>query len=378
MNIAEILNDYPHCRLCTEQDNDIIVEFLRSQSMNLGLFNIRYERGPDFFSFNKALGDSSFTVMMFEKNSNDIVGIGCISKKLCFIGGEVKSYYYNSDLRVKKGLAPRFKDEWRLCHASIIEKLNEEVKEENLEGSYPKFCAILDQNQKAISSLTKKHDDLIFHPVKKYYSINILGSFLNLHKIFLSRYSVESCHKTSSDLSNFYREEGEKRYLAEVGPLFQGHNLIVRDETGKVVAITTLKAQEHRKLIVTQVTNIFKAINFLLPILGLKPILVEEPLSFLYLDNLIFKENLSCEVKRHILESILYHIFGNCLNTNYHFVSVPSFPEEELERHLKTKGFIYQKVPGTLYQMIHKKNVVNEKRYSFDLFQLPLLNLSEL
>ena len=70
MKISDILKPYKYFFLANKDDNEEILKFFNSITMDTKSFSLRYDRGSDFFKFSAEQSNDSFTFIMKDEKGN--------------------------------------------------------------------------------------------------------------------------------------------------------------------------------------------------------------------------------------------------------------------------------------------------------------------
>lgn len=389
-NYQSTLEKYKFIRLASSKDNNEILEFLKSIPMESGEISLRYERAPDFFSLLKEQGESSAVFVFLEKDGS-IGGLSALSIRACWLEGRPSKVAYLSDLRVSPTLNKRARVEWRKCYAEILKNFREI---EELEGVDSFYSSILDDNEDAIRSFTRDKSDIVYKPMRKYDSINILGRIPLLStssKQFKSRLAINSDKKRilkfladtnkekvfgqffTSTLDNT-ENEWSRRFKTWNNIKIEDFILVEKD--GDIVSLCLPWSNgESRRLMVDKANFGLRLLGKAVSILRQKPIGVGHELKVLYLTHLEFSSTLTPSESAECLSEIIDRVYNDKSDSESHIISYLNFEGNELDTSVKGGRFVVQKTPATIYQVMHRDelpNIINiDKRESIG-FELGL------
>lgn len=324
MNITTFLESYPHIRLATEADNQMILDFYHEAKMESDQSKIIYKRGDDFFAFLKERSSHSLTFLLIDQNQK-IWGIGVASFRIGFVSGQKTTVGYLGDLRVK--LNRKLIREWRNMYAEFI-KLSPQMPETN-------FCqhfqtVLIDGNKSSKNNLAEtKIPHLHYELLAPYSMINIYGC---IHFPFpfpfpFQRKEFQIKKANSEDLPAIIElfSGDNNRLFAHEWNLeldhrlkhwsdFNIHHFLLIYKQGQLVASTCYwNAKKNKQIIISQIPKHLKFLSpilSLLPFIKLKPLPVEnEPLDILYLNRFAFSPGLTHKDKKVLLSTTIKYLF---------------------------------------------------------------------
>ena len=154
MKLNDILAPYKYFSRSTPEDNQGILDFFNSITMDTKTFSLRYDRGNDFFLFAKEQSDKNFIFVMRDEKGK-ILGTAAIATIPHYVNGKLELLGYLGDLRISPLLSPKIRINWKKCYSDIIVNFS---KIEEFQGIKYLYSAILDENQNAMRSLLKNNE----------------------------------------------------------------------------------------------------------------------------------------------------------------------------------------------------------------------------
>lgn len=368
-NLNTLLAPYKNFSLSTPDDNQGILDFFKTITMDTKAFSLRYDRGTDFFEFSKEQSENAYTFVI--KDEKGIVR-GCASIALIphLINGKKEICAYLGDLRISPLLSAKIRILWKKCYGEIIENFNQL---EEFQGVNFLYSAILDENQNAMRSLLKNNDQLFYHELTTYQSINIFAPKL-FSKSSSSQFLIEAC--TQSEIRSFLSERssgsGMHNYVLdndeandELQRRFNSWNsfsadsfLTVKNQSGKIVATTAPWSCQSKKLVIEKMSTSLKLLGVLLPFLKIPKIKEAEPIKILYLTHLTFAKGLTKKDREEILKLMITKLLKS-KNRNFHLISFFTFPNWELG----PLPFYSQNTKAKFYQVMSKAQFQNNEHF---------------
>jgi len=374
ITLQDILKNYPHLHIANQSDNQAILQLIHNISMETKDFPIFYSRGDNFFSL-LACGYDSYFVMVIKDDQGEIVGVGSICLSKLYINGALETVAYLMDARTKKHLPGMLRQEWKLFFSEMIERSHEVV---DLGFAKYFYCAIIATNQLAINSFLKKERDFLYHELAGYNAINILGrNPLRLGKKKIGSGNIKISFADNNDqqeLCGFLDKENKLRPFGRCYDLtvpnnclnkrLQGwHNfalksfIIAKDQEGKIIgAFSPWSSSPKRSLVIKKLNLSLRLLNLFIPILGGKPARLNQEFKTLYLTNLEIDSNLSGETRQLAFRLMLEFLYKQKIHQDYHSISLVSYPEDPFAKTLSQMGIISVKIPGKIFQVVHKNH----------------------
>lgn len=365
--INDLLAPYPHFSLSRPSDNQDILDFFKTVTMDTKAFSLRYDRGSDFFEFTREQSERVYIFLM--RDEKNIIR-GCASVALIphNLNGKRELCAYLGDLRISSKLSPKIRILWKKCYGEIIANFNQL---EEFKGINFLYSAILDDNQSAMRSLLKNNDQLYYHELSKYQTINIFApKFLSGKKS--KNFSI--ARSNESELRNFLAtvatRPGMQNFIthnpAENDELsrrlkcwknFSVDDFItIKDESGKMVATAAPWISESKKLVIERMNKPLKVLGMLVPLFRIPPITEKKPIKIMYLTHLNFAQDLSKAQKEEVLKIMINKVFKT-KKRNFHLLSFFNFPHWELGE----LPFYSQTTHARFYQIMSKSQFENQE-----------------
>ena len=98
-------------------------------------------------------------------------------------------------------------------------------------------------------------------------------------------------------------------------------------------------------------------LGWLLPTIGGKSLHLNQEINILYLTHLEIRGSLPSSERLELFRAMVDKIWKLKFRRNFHLVSLIKFDAVFLDQALSKSGFLYEKVDGTLYQVLHNKNI---------------------
>jgi len=360
MKLTELLQNYPAISVATEADNKEITRFFNNICMDTKSFSLRYDRGEDFFAFSKEQAEKYF-IFIIRDESNLIQGTASISFIPHFIHGNDELCAYLGDLRVSRTLNLEIRLQWKKFYLDI---LNHFVQIEEFKNSKYLYTAILEENERAMRSLIKNNDQIIYHELSTYQTFNIYKEKFftkvnNPYGYSVTRSTLQSCkeflikNNSSETMGHHYTSSDNDVILHRLKTwhaFSEASFLCVSDAHGKIIAVTAPWMTIQKKLVIEKMTLFFKILGRIIPFFGVPPILEGRPINILNLTHLQFEKNLTPEQIQTAMALLLQFILKN-RKRDFHLISFFSYPQWKIQ-HLP---FYKEIVKGKLYQVMSKE-----------------------
>lgn len=365
MKLNDILAPYKYFSLSAESDNQGILDFFKTISMDTKSFSIRYDRGNDFFKFAKEQSVRNYIFIM--KDEKGVIrGTAAIATIPHIVNGEEKLLGYLGDLRISPLLSPKIRLTWKKCYSDIISKFRE-IEEFN--GIDQLYSAILDENQNAMRSLLKNNDQIIYHELTTYKTFNIVMKkpfALKINDQFqISRANIDEIREFLLELSTFpgmqehilpNGEDEFKRRMDTWDSFSADSFLVIRNKNQKIVSVCAPHLCQSKKLIIEKMSSSLKFLGKIISLIGLPQIIDGQPINVLYLTYLKFHPSLKSNEIKDIINIYLHQLL-NSRKDQYHIISFFTFPEWDIEN----LPFFYQVTKGRFYQVMSKEEFETNK-----------------
>lgn len=366
MKLAEILGPYQNFEVASESENQQILEFFHSMTMDTPAMSLRYDRGADFFAYLYEQCERSVVIVM-KNDDGSIHGLGSIALIRHFIDGKCELCAYLGDLRISPKLSPKVRIKWKQCYADVISAFS---TIEEFEGVRYLYSAILDDNFGAMKSLLKNNDRLIYRPLTSYETLNIYGKnpllkinrsklkiakadFDDVKGLLFSEMKSEGFHY---DFSNSEYSELDRR-LRTWKDFSENSFMSVVRTNGEVVATCAPWICDTKKLVVTKISGFYKFLgSSVFPLFGIPKMKEGQEIKILYLSHLTFKGDLTPAEKTSALSLMIKEVLKK-RRSEFHLVSFFKYPCWDLG----PLPFFYQSTKATLYQVMSDVQFENEE-----------------
>ena len=360
MKLEDVLGPYKYFGLAKSTENQDILDFFKSMTMDTPSLSLRYERGEDFFSYFNDQCERAYVFTM-KNEDGSIKGLGSIALIRHFINGESELCAYLGDLRISPKLSAKIRVKWKKCYGDIISQFHELEEFKDVRYLY---SAILDDNFAAMKSLLKNNERIIYHPLTSYETISIYGNnplmltnprglkiansnFEDIRHLLQSELTTDGLHY---DFSNGEQNELDRRLETWKG-LDKDSFMSVTRSNGEVVATCAPWMSDTKKLIVTKIGSFYRMLGSLLfPLFGIPKLTPGKEVKMLYLTHLHFKRDLSKEERRAALVLMIRKILKH-RRAEFHLISFFSYPCWQID----SLPFLYQSTKATLYQVMSKE-----------------------
>lgn len=373
MKLNDILSPYKYFSLSSENDNQGILEFFNSITMDTKSFSVRYDRGNDFFQFAREQSQKNFIFIM--KDEKGIIrGTAAIATIPHLVNGEEKLLGYLGDLRISPLLSPKIRLTWKKCYSEIIANFKQI---EEFQGIDFLYSAILDENQNAMRSLLKNNDQIIYHELTTYKTYNV---FLKKPFAFKANKTLKLDRASFQEIKNFLLEvshkPGMQEHILENGSdelkrrmdTWSDFNeesfLVIRNQQQKIVSVCAPHICQSKKLIIEKMSTGLKLLGKSISILGIPAIEDGKPINVLYLTYLKFHSSLSSSEIQDAINLYLNFLLQDRKN-KFHLISFFTYPEWKID----TLPFFAQITKGRFYQVMSKSEF--ENKHFLDLNNTP-------
>lgn len=371
LKLEDLCAAYPNFGVAGPGDNEEILAFLGRVQMRTERGALSARREPDFFALGRAQGERSFTILM-RNDDGSIGGIAALSVTRMTVKGKAAQLVYASDLR----LADDISRATRLRFHRWYEELALRCAEiEEFGGSPFMVTSVFDENTAAVRALVQKKKgkrEPVYRPIFPYQNINVLGRWPGWRSKRAGAVGLLG-HGHEAELKDFlcanpegsaivWSGEELDRRLAALG-LEYGDFLVVRRRGRICAAALPYSDADFRRLVLKDIGAGVKWVGRLLPLMGKPGFRAGTALRTGFLGFLkVVGEN---SRDRAELVAVL---LGEALRTQrklpraqrFHTLTVMDAQANRLERALKRRGFLFTRLPATLYQVVHRKNYRRE------------------
>lgn len=308
---------FPQFRIATRDDNDELLSFFNSTSMQTSATQIHYLREPDFFKFLELSSDKYF---VFINSDGPIRFIGTLTLRSGYINGQLGQIAYLGDLRSKLGI--KMSTIWKNALAELIINIKN-IQEFNADII---LTAMMKDNQKAKLALHNSSNKFFYHKLCNYEMVNLLSPL-----IFKSHDAVAVAFEADSiELDHFITTQGSRKmfgHTAEFQKKLKGKNIVVR-QTGQIIAYAKLfSPSPFKDILLIKLPKILQLLNRAASLMTKVP-QIGSKMDIQYLNFLTFDLNTN---QAKILQSMISFLKLNNIFSHCDFVSWPSFDVNPLK-----------------------------------------------
>ncbi|MCP4133841.1 MAG: hypothetical protein GY754_22925 [bacterium] len=381
MNVETFINAFPGGKVGSMKDNQKILDFYHSFSMDGGVFKIAFRKGADFFKFLKYESPDNF-VFLLENDDKDIEGMGSMIIRPCYLNGKVDKVAYVSDLRVLSKNKRKNQFRWRDFPLEICQK-GKDVDEFN--GCRYYLGAIVDANEKAKDVFDSLDAPFGASDISTYSQVNLLGR--RPLKFFGKKSPVSDLdititraeEKDIPELKNFLDKQSRKKAF---GFVYEGENgeldrrlkdwddfsissfYLTRNSSGKLIScFAPWDPTKGRRIVVDRFPGYLAFLGKILKGLGKSVPNPGDELKTLYMTTMEFDYELTRLQKKHILNEYIDVVYQSKRMKNYHVLAFCDYKKDSIGEGLE-KNYFIQSTRTILYQ-VHDRDtndpVIKEK-----------------
>ena len=312
-SLNDILLKYPNIKIANEGNDQNILNFFKNIKMETRDLNLRYERGPSFFSFCKRQS-SEFFVFILLNDDQSIQGVGSIIILNHLINGERQKCAYLGDLRISPILKLSIRIQWKKFYTEIIQNKSH-IQELHQVHSF--YTAVLAENLKALNALTKNNDQLIYHHLTNYETVSIL-----FHKRWKTIFQKNDFPQKAalSDILEFITTRQDKLLSSDRSEinfrLNHWENLqadsfdVYKNSSGEIIFSCAPQIINEKKMVISSLKFKHHLLSLILKIMGLPLIKNNSEIKILYLTHLHFSPKLNQIERTKIMQHYLNYILS--------------------------------------------------------------------
>jgi hypothetical protein len=374
MEWEDLLTGFDRVRFATQEDNPSILAFFSGIRMMAGGMALGYDRTPDFFAHPRNQS-RKHVVALFINDDGTLGGVATLGLNPVYVDGRLQWAGYLTDLRISPAMSRATRRQWRRFYGTFL--LHAPALGEDGSSLFVYF-AVLDANRDAVRALTGGRSAVASRELARYESVNLLARVPLLWRAGLKEparhYRVRQAspedlpalraflgrqargHLFGHAFGEPASDELDRR-LAQWDGLRTDSFILAEDRTTGSLAgcMSPWKPGTGRKLVITKLPPLLRFLGAVLPLLGRRRVREGEALEILYLSHLEIGTGLEIRQRRGILALMVAHVFGRGLHRPAHMVSFFDFRNAALAHGLR--GYLAQRVPGTLYQAIHRERL---------------------
>jgi hypothetical protein len=368
-HLRDLCAKYSRFSVAEPGNNVEILAFLIQVSMTTKRGGISALRGPDFFALGRAQGRKSFVVLM-RNDDESLGGIAALSVSTMRVKGKTSALVYASDLRLSAGLSRKTRLQFHQWYEELALRCAEI---EEFEGSAFMVTSIFDENTAAVRSLVEKKKakrEPVYRPLFPYQNINVVGRWRRQKTRGVGVSICEDAEElkffllSNPEGSEIVWEWDELARKLEVLGLSLNDFLVARINGQIVGACLPYTDEAYRRTVLLNVSAGVRWVGRILPLLR-KPGFEEgTPLRNGFLGFLKLSAGDSDE-RADIVSALLSEFSrrqrGLPRRERCHTITVMDAQENKLDQKLKERGFLFTRLPATIYQVVHRKNFQKEK-----------------
>jgi hypothetical protein len=380
LTLNDVANKYDRIKHATPQDGKDLVEIFKDVPMRTPLFDIFYDRSPDYFHLLNLQKGKPF-VFILKSSSGKTQGVATFIIKEQYIGTQLTKVLYVGDMRTTPDIEDETRNQWKKAYEEFMEKM--EIIEE-FKGIRYCYGALLTGNKRAVKAFTTRKNKFIFKQLGSYQTLNIYG---RKPKIFQKKkhnkiqdLKVQSLDPKDLKKFKIFLEEQNKNkifgdyfskdstdtldYRLKNWPNFTFSNfIIIKNAKNEILgSCCPWSPSQSKKFILSNLSFKLKIIGLCMPFLGKPPIKNKSTLETLYLTHFEIKHGLPFSFKERILELMMNEIEKKKLRDPYHLLTLLDWPDQSYKKMLKQKGYLLETSKGKMFQLIHE-NYENNSHY---------------
>jgi hypothetical protein len=367
MRLSEVVERCPTARLATRADNARILEFFEQTSMQTSAFDVQYRRRPDFFKLLDYQSDRSF-VLVSEDRRGALQGVGSLSLRPGWVGGQPTTVGYLGDLRIR--WSRDLPSAWRGLFSDLVSRAGEI---DELRECTHWFTVVLDGNRAARAAFQddrrtggrRRAESPRLVPIAPFKMRNLMMRMPFSGRSRLPReWRLQQAGDGDHAMLRAFMEEVNRRMLMGFrGELdrriaaWEGLSIrdfvYVSDPQGVVACMAPWSPCVAKQTVVSRVPRSLRLLGRAarwLPGSSLRVPEDGEPLRTPYLTHLTFAARLSPESRARAFRVMLDDVFDRGKRSDWHGVALCDFESWNLGRDLG--GFVQHTVPITLYAVV--------------------------
>ena len=388
ISLKDSMAPYPTLSLADEAENNEILDFLDSISMETERGGISIHRRPNFFKLCHIQGHRYFVITMRNPDLT-LSGVAVLTLSQMKIHGEIQVMMYTSDLRASPKMHRKTRLEYHKWYEILV---RDSHLIEEFEGCKYVITSVFDENTAARRALVEgshgKKREPTYTPVFPYTTYNVLGK--NPFKKHFAQKVQQIDPKAELELlkflvlnpyeSEFVWSEAELKRKLQLLKINLSDFLVIRDEDQKIIACTVVTTDmEYRKMVLKNLQTSLRMIGGLLPLLGRPSFKENQPLHTGYLAFLKTKHQ-SQSLRVDLVSSFLEHVMNSQKqlpsHQRLHTLSFFETQDKDFEQQFRKRGWFYLKLPATIYQVSHGDSSNTSNKMNFSENRLPDFEVS--
>jgi len=171
MNLASYIARYPNVRLAVQADNERLLDFYSKIQMQGGLFEVRFEKNPDYFHF-LSYESTQRHVGVCENDAGEIEGMFSFSVRPCYLSGKRHHMVYASDLRFLPRRERKGRFDWKRFAFDLCGDL---PTIDEFAGSQHMIVAIIAANRRARDAMSSAKAPFENRTIDSYRMVSLLA-----------------------------------------------------------------------------------------------------------------------------------------------------------------------------------------------------------
>jgi hypothetical protein len=372
ITLNDVAKKYDRIKRATVQDGKDLVEIFKDVPMRTPLFDIFYDRSPDYFHLLNLQKGKPF-VFILKSSSGKTQGVATFIIKEQYIGTQLTKVLYVGDMRTTPDIEDKTRNQWKKAYEEFMERM--EVIEE-FKGIRYCYGALLTSNKRAMKAFTTRRNKFIFKQLGSYQALNIYGKKPNIFQKNRDN-NFKDLEVQSLDVKDlkkfklFLEEQNQNKifgdyfskdstdtldYRLKNWPNFSPSNFIIIKNTENEIlgSCCPWSPSQSKNFILANLSLKLKMIGLCMPFLGKPPIKNRSTLETLYLTHFEVKHDLPFSFKEKIVELMMNEIEKKQLRHSYHLLTILDWPNESYKKMLKQRGYLLETSKGTIFQLIHE------------------------
>ncbi len=334
--------------------------------MEEGQFDLRFDRGRNFFEFYLLSPGAHWTFLLFNPDGS-LVGIGSMQRSMRDIKGREVPVAYLLDLRISGKSQLTAMKQWRDFFKKMVNSLSSLREDQRCEIA---VTAVFLTNVKAQNALVKKSRGPAYIPLKDYWNVQMLagspwGRFSKPEGFTVERNEQGFTGEiiefiTKWDLSFAASEYAKLEATMGPNPLA---GFVARNSAGEIVGFVRPWINRSSRTPVVKIKTTFLKI-----LARLAKIKSNVPFSLLHHSLFIIRPDVSAELKKKIARELLKESFKEAHNEEY-TVSILTTTDSEIAKAVSAPYTISNTQECMLYQVLigdQKPLLLNNENVFFE------------
>jgi hypothetical protein len=384
MNLEKFCSQFPDWRTVSEKDNQRILDYYDTMTMQGGTINLRHKKDPDYFRFNNYESVQHHTFIN-ENADNKVEGLLVLTIRPCYINGRREQVGYFSDLRFVNSKLRKSKFQWKDFADKV---LSEGMAIDEFNGCRHYLGSYIATNKIAIKAIKDKSpwsvSDVVSHQV-----VNILG---RKPRKFIARcipqksgLKVTVSQADKNDLQQVMEFLDRQNKVKAFGYVFSGKDnelerrlrvwddfsissfYVAKNELGKIIGCTALwDPSKGRRIIVDKYPAYLEFLGKGLNLFGKKSLKRGCELKIIYLTHREIEHGLTPEDKNIVLNKLLDAVYESKIHREYHSIAFADYFKDSMMQGVEN-NYVVLKTQINIYQLHNQgtPDVLNEDRLEY-------------